>query len=58
MKKECASEIELVYRPAIGEKPVVQTSYEAYVLFKKYFDKITCEKQNICASLHINQLEY
>ena len=39
MKKECVSEIELVYRPAIGEKPVVQTSYEAYVLFKEYFDK-------------------
>ena len=34
MKKECVSEIELVYRPAIGVKPVVQTSYEAYILFK------------------------
>ena len=55
MKKECVSEIELVYRPASGEKPVVQTSYEAYVLFKKYFDKDTIAIKEQFVAMYLNQ---
>jgi DNA repair protein RadC len=55
MKKECVSEIELVYRPAIGEKPIVQTSYEAYVLFKEYFDIDTISIKEQFVAMYLNQ---
>lgn len=55
MKKECVSEIELVYRPAIGKNPIVQTSYEAYVLFKEYFDKDTIAIKEQFVAMYLNQ---
>lgn len=55
MKKECVSEIELIYKPAIGEKPIVQTSYEAYVLFKNYFDKNLISIKEQFVAMYLNQ---
>jgi len=49
------SEIEITYKPAIGRKPIISSSYDAYVEIKEFFnpDTIALQEEFIC--MYLNQ---
>ena len=48
------SEIEVIYRPAIGRKPVISSSLDAFVEIKEFYnqDTIALQEQFVCMYLN------
>ena len=49
------SEIEVTYRPAIGKKPVIASSYDAYVELKNFYDEATISLQETFLVMYLNR---
>jgi DNA repair protein RadC len=52
---ENIAEIELVYRPAISNKPVVASSSDAYLILKEHYNLNTIALQESFVVLYLNQ---
>jgi len=51
---EGVSEIEISYRPSIGNKPIVTCSSDAYLIIKEYFPDEMISMQETCVVLFLN----
>lgn len=49
------SEIEVVYRPAIGRKPVIESSLDAYVELKNFYNESTISLRESFYVMYLNQ---
>lgn len=53
--KNKVSEIEVSYRPAIGRKPIIKSSYDAYSELKAFYPEDTLELQEQFVVMYLNR---
>lgn len=53
--KYTVSEIQVTYKPAIGEKPIICSALDAYNEFKKFFDPETIALQEQFMIMYLNR---
>jgi len=49
------SEIEVVYRPAIGRKPIIQSALDSFLEIKEFFNKDTISLQEQFVCMYLNR---
>ena len=49
------SEIEVIYKPAIGRKPIISSSYDAYVEIKEFYNPNTIALQEEFVCMFLNR---
>ena len=49
------AEIQVSYRPAIANKPIIVSSTDAYLLFKKFFNENTISLQESFMVMYLNK---